>query len=154
MFATNGASPLTAAEVHAVQTAYELGINQNPYQTVNGGALPYPFNGSAFSAAETVLYNFYAMGVQEYTLPGYVLRSVRNVSKRSTVAASYANVNTVQPPPNVANVNTLIGSLPTGEWLLKAPQVRQYGARRWQITQEWWWSPKWSALLYGGTGTP
>jgi hypothetical protein len=93
-------------------------------------------------------------GTVEYLESAYVLRETKNVSKRSVLAASYDNVNRVESPPDTAQVNRLIGSLPAGQWLKKSPQVRQYGARRWQIVQEWWWAVTWSAILYGGTGAP
>lgn len=93
-------------------------------------------------------------GTVEYLESAYVLRETKNVSKRSVISASFTDVNRVSDPPDTAQVNHLIGSLPTGEWLKRSPQVRQFGARRWQITTEWWWGEKVSAILYGGTGTP
>lgn len=151
-FATT--SPLTSAEVHAVQTAIKLGINQNPYQTVNGTPLAAPFDGSAFTAKQQKLYDFFSRGVEYYYSSAYVLRSTQIVSKRSTVTASFTGVNTVVTPPDTQAVNTLIGALPSGEWLKQSPNVRMYGNQKWQIVQEWWWAPKWSTILYSGTGSP
>jgi hypothetical protein len=128
---------LTADEMLAVQVAVVNGVT-----------------GSTFNTKQTALYNFYVQGVDYFFRSAYVLRASQVCSKRSEVAASYENVNEVAAPPDTAQVNTLIGELPTGEWLKKAPQVRMYGNKKWQISQEWWWAPKWSKILYGGTGTP
>lgn len=130
---------LTSAQLHAVRTAYETGDTAT---------------GAAFTGKQASLYAFMCQGAEEKIVSSYVLRETKNVTKRSTVAASYANVNHVDSPPNTQILNTLIGALPSGEWLKKAPSVRIYGARRWQIVTEWWWAEKWSAILYGGTGSP
>jgi hypothetical protein len=155
MFAAGGAKVLTDAQVHAVQVAISLGINQNPAQRDKDGALlAAPFDGSAFTANQSTLYAFLSRGVDSYYRTAYVLRSTQTCSKRSTLAASYTGVNAVVATGFAAAANTLIGEIPAGEWLKQAPQVRQVTNRKWNIVQEYWWAPQWSALLYGGTGTP
>lgn len=153
----SGFNALSAAEKNAVRIAYELGGGQvNPIRYVGKSdtVQAYPFDGSAMNATAAKLYAMLNNGQTTYQRSAYVLRSTQVVSKRSQVKAAYTNVNAVEAPPDTSSVNTLIGSLPSGEWLKQAPTVRMYGNRKWQIAQEWWWAPAWSALLYGGTATP
>jgi len=88
-------------------------------------------------------------GVTDVPESGYVLRSTQNCSKRSALKASYTGVNTVVTPPAVSAVNTMIGNLPTGEWLKKSPNVTMIGPRKWRITEEWWWAEQWPVWLGG-----
>jgi hypothetical protein len=106
---------------------------------------------STFTGAQSDLYAHCIRGLDEYVVSNYVLRETKNVSKRSLLTASYTNVNQVDTPPDTQVANTLIGLVPSGEWLKKTPIVRQVGNRRWQIIQEWWWAEKWSRILYGGS---
>jgi hypothetical protein len=129
-------SALSAADILEVRMAFESGTE------ISTGD------------AKQDLWEMLCKGTEEYLISSYVLRETKNVSKRSTVAASYSNVNRVEAPPDITAVNALIGGLPSGEWLKKAPVVRQVGSRRWQIVTEWWWAEKWSEILYGGTLTP
>lgn len=99
-------------------------------------------------------YNHLGAGVEYYMESAYVLRETKNVSKRSLVSASFTNCNRVDTPPSTSVVNSLIGSLPDGEWLKQTPNVRTFGKKRWQITTEWWWATKWSKIMYGGTWEP
>lgn len=107
----------------------------------------------SWTSLQLDLYKHLIRGLTEYNASQYVLRETKNVSKRSTVTASFTNVNRMDTPPNVAAANTLIGSIPTQEWLKKSPVVRQTGTRRWQIVTEWWGATKLSSVLYGGTLT-
>ena len=109
------------------------------------------YSGSSLTGDKGKLYKLLIHGIEEYNVSQYVLRETKTVSKRSTVTASFDNVNTVSDPPDTSAVNTLIGTLPTGEWIKKSPVVRQVGSRRWQIITEWWWTRKASSVLYGGT---
>lgn len=134
---------ITATAVTADEMAT---INQNiPLAT--------PAASTGLTGKALTLYKYMLWGMEEYLETGYVLRETKNVSKRSTVAASYTGVNTVVTPPSTSAVNSLIGTLPSGEWLKKAPVVRMIGKRRWQIVTEWWWAEKWAAI-YGGSWTP
>ena len=110
--------------------------------------------GGTFTGLQLDLWNLLALGTEDYLVSSYVLRETKQCSKKSALTASYDNVNKVDTPPSTASVNSLIGGLPSGEWLKKTPQVRLIGAKRWSISTEWWWAEKWSAALYGGTGTP
>lgn len=100
------------------------------------------------------LWTFLASGVEEYLETQYVLRETKRVSLRSEVRASYTNVNRVDEPPSYATNTPMISSVPSGEWLKRPPIVRNIGQRRWEVITEWWWANKWSAILYGGTGSP
>jgi hypothetical protein len=130
---------LTASQIMAVRQA----ITDQKSEAATG-----------FAGKQLELWKLQAQGTDQYYETSYVLRETKNASKRSTLTASFLNVNRVESPPDTSAVNTLIGALPTGEWIKKAPQVRLIGLKRWQITTEWWWANKWSAILYGGTGTP
>lgn len=133
---------LSGVNVDEVRRTFERGevLGVNPYVPA---AEPYH-----------TLYEMLAYGYETYLRSAYVLRSSQIVSKRSTVQAAYTGVNTVQAPPDTQNVNSLIGALPPGEWLYKTPQVRMYGAKKWQMQREWWWAEGWSTILYGGTKSP
>lgn len=109
---------------------------------------------AGFSSIQKKLYARLIRGIEEYPTSQYVLRETKTVSKRSTVQASFINDNVVDTPPNTSTVNTLIGSLPTGEWIKKSPIVRQIGSRKFQIITEWWWTRLADAILYGGTYLP
>jgi len=131
---------LTAAQRKDVYAAYDSGAG------VGASA--------SWTSTMTDLYTFLTLGTEQYLLAQYVLRSTQTVSLRSSVRASYTGVNTVQEPPNTPAANVIIGNLPAGEWLKKGPMVRQYGARKWQIIQEFWHATTWSTILCAGTGTP
>ena len=144
-------TPLTAQETHAVRVAFETGIQTNPTNSLNPA---YPFDGSAFSDKAAVLYAFLAQGVESYQRSAYVLRASMVASKRSLFVIDNTGDNTVVTPPNTASVNSLIGSLPDGEWLKQCGDVQMFGNRKWKLTWEYWWAPQWSSILYSGTGTP
>lgn len=99
------------------------------------------------------LYKYLLWGMEECYDSSYSLRRTYTVSGRTTLAATYTGVNTVEAPPNISTANTLIGVLPSGEWLKKGPVVRSLPRRKWHVQQEWWWAKQW-AKVYGGTWTP
>jgi hypothetical protein len=105
---------------------------------------------SGYTSKQLELLRHLYGGVDAIPDSGYVLRVSQTCSKRSILRPSYSGVNTVQTPPDVAAANALIGNLPDGEWLKKAPQVITVGPRKWRIVQEWWWAEKWSCAV-GGT---
>jgi hypothetical protein len=102
------------------------------------------------------LFQILESGVEEYLESAYVLRETKVVSGRNAVQANFSNINRVDNPPSNAAVNTLIGSLNErgGEWLKKAPSIRQITKTKWSVVTEWWWAYKWSQTLYGGTLSP
>jgi len=126
---------LTTDQVSAVLKAAE---NPNINETSSG-----------FTALSLELFRHLRYGVDDLTESGYALRETKIVSRRTTLQASYDNVNRVVDPPDISAINAIIGVLPGGEWLKKAPTVTRVG-RRWRITQEWWLAERWS-VAYGGT---
>ena len=130
------APALTAQQVNAVRRDFELGLN------------------GTFTGKQLELWNYLNAGSEEFQTSSYVLRETKQTSKKSILRADYANVNRVVTPPDTATVNSLIGNLPAGEWLKKAPSVKLVGSKRWLIQTEWWWATKWSSALYGGSWTP
>jgi hypothetical protein len=100
-----------------------------------------------------VLFRILEGGVEEYLESAYVLRETKVVSGRNAVQANFSNINRVDNPPSNAAVNTLIGSLNElgGEWLKKAPSIRQITKTKWSVVTEWWWAYVWDYYLYGGT---
>lgn len=134
----SGDAGLTAAQIQEVYLAFETFTPDATFDT----------------DLQTQLYNLLCKGTQDYFESGYVIRESKIVNGRNAVQANFVNVNRVSAPPDGAAANTLIGSLPSGEWLKKSPNVRQISKTKWHIETEWWWAEKWSAVLYGGTGSP
>lgn len=130
---------LTATQIAAVRSMFEQAELTDPAA-------------SGFAGKQLELYAALCHGDEESPEAGYVLRVTQEVSKRSTVQASYVGVNTVVSPPDTSAANSLIGALPTGEWLKQPPIVRMIGRRKWQIAQEYWWALLWH-VRYGGTLT-
>lgn len=130
---------LTTAQIEEVAQAYDDGKSVAT---------------AGFTGKQATLLTMLNMGIEEYYESGWVLRETTIVGWKSTVSTSLANVNEVVAPPSIPEAQSLIGSLPSGEWLYKAPVIRTDGPKRWVIVREWWWANKWSAALYGGTGTP
>ena len=99
------------------------------------------------------LFRILESGVEEYLESAYVLRETKVVSGRNAVQANFENINRVDTPPSNSATNTLIGSLADreGEWLKKAPSIRQITKTKWSVVTEWWWANKWDYYLYGGS---
>lgn len=154
LFSNEMTRPIQSAPYFEDLTAEEIGTVFAVYNSqatlADGSETPLPAELSPAKAQE--LYKYLMRGQHEYFQSAYVLRRTETVSSRSTAAASYTGVNTVVALPGGAK--PLIGSLPAGEWLKKAPIVRQYGSNRWQIVTEYWWASSWSQQLYGGTYNP
>lgn len=130
---------LTAAQINAVYAAYDSRSES-----------------TSFTGKQGELFDLLSKGTEEYFVNGYVLRESKMVNGRNAVRANFTDVNRVSTPPTTASANTLIGDLADryGEWLKKPPVVRQITKAKWHIETEWWWASKWSAILYGGTGSP
>lgn len=172
---TNGRATLVARAASDGMTLYELFRNKeqlplqcakyflydapvlasddvaNCYNAFSQGILP---SETGFTDKQLEFYNHLMEGVDKVLQTSWVLRETKNVSKRSQITATLSGIDTVQDTPDVAAANSLIGTLPEGEWLYVGPDVRQYGVRRYQIVSEWWWRYKWSKRLYGGTWEP
>jgi len=115
---------------------------------------------SAWSALELELFKFLVRGKHTYDGEMYVIRRTEYDLREGSVIARCHNVGRVDPaPPDISALNPIVGSLPTCEWLKKAPQVRRDANRMFSVEQEWWGVPSasgggWSAALYGGTRVP
>lgn len=133
------ATILTASQINEVYAAYESRSTT-----------------SSFTGKQGELFDLLSKGTEDYFVNGYVIRESKIVNGRNAVRANFADINRVSTPPTGASANTLIGDLSEryGEWLKKPPVVRQISKSRWHIETEWWWASKWSAILYGGTGSP
>lgn len=92
-------------------------------------------------------------GTETFLLASYRLRRTWTVNSRSGLRASFTLVNHVDVP-DVAGALFNLGDIPEGEWLKMAPVVVKISKQKWEITQEWLWAEEWSALLYGGSGSP
>lgn len=99
------------------------------------------------------LFRLLEQGIEEYMASAYVLRETKVVSGRNALRANFTNINRVTDPPDNSSANTLIGpiNLLGGEWLKKAPNIRQISRTKWTVVTEWWWADQWSELLYGGS---
>lgn len=139
------ATAITADEVNQAYRAWEL------RKSVEQATDEY---GWASDGKAITLFNLLSLGTESFYYSTYVLRETKNVSSESDVSASYLGVNSVSALPSGYTANALIGSVPAGEWVKKAPIVRQIAAYRWQIVTEWWWDTTWSSVLYGGSRVP
>ena len=138
---------ITIDETINAYKAYNLGVSRTAAQ-----AAPYSLTDLGLA-----LFDLLSSGVEEYLESAYVLRESKVVSGKNAVRANFDNINRVDNPPTSAAANTLIGDLSDryGEWLKKAPSVRQISRTKWAIQSEWWWANKWSYVLYGGSlGAP
>ena len=95
-------------------------------------------------------------GVQSYYETGFVFRKSLYGVKTSAIGATFIGVNTVygtiagMPSPDLSTaMQSLVSSLPTGQWLYRPPQAEHLGRGRWRVTLEWQWAYKWS-IVYGG----
>ncbi len=128
-------SSLTNAEIVAVTQAADK------YQDAASG----------WSALQKQLHYHLVHGMDSYYEVNFVLRRAVTGARTKEVRASFADLNTVVTPPTLsADMNKLLDSLPSGEWLKKPPQATYLGRGAWQIDQSWQWAPKWSKM-YGGT---
>jgi hypothetical protein len=116
-----------------------------------------PASVTALTKNQYKLWLYMVSGVTEIPMTKWVLRSTQNCSLRSSEQINMSDVNTVQDPPDVSTVNTLIGALPTNlEWLYKGGSVQGYQLGRMQIVREWWSEmnpPGWPKFL-GGSFDP
>lgn len=136
---TETATVLTAAQFDEVMSTY------NHYENnADGSAVKLP---SDFSGKQAELYKMMEAGIHEYYETAYVIRETKTVSRRSGVTASFTKVNEVDSSPPKGG---MVNALPDGEWLKRAPNVVQFGPRRWRIVTEWWWATKWLANIYPG----
>jgi hypothetical protein len=95
----------------------------------------------------------YMHGQDAYFETAFILRKSSFGVRNSQVLASFTSINSVVIAPTFSTqMNNLVATLPTGEWLYKPPQAENLGKGRWRISQEWHWATRWS-IVYGGTAT-
>jgi len=90
-------------------------------------------------------------GVDTYFETAFVLRRSSHGVRTSQIKASFTDINDVVTAPTFSTqMNDLVESLPSGEWLKKPPEVEHLGRGRWRVSEEYHWAEKWS-VVYGGT---
>lgn len=138
-------SDLTPSNIVKAYSAYDAGV---PDASVS----PYSLTGKSLDLWKLIVQ---AGGNPEYFASGYVLRETFVISGLAKIAPVYTDVNkVVETPKEIWSINQAFGTIPAGEWLKKAPTVRQISRTKWHVQNEYWWADKWSTALYGGTGTP
>lgn len=90
-------------------------------------------------------------GQESYFETAFVLRIRKQGIRSSKLRGTFTGINTVVTLPSLSSGMTeLVGTLPTGEWLYKPPQVTYTGRGIWSVESEYHWAAKWS-VVYGGT---
>jgi len=126
---------LTNAEVTTVKTAYENNLDEDV----------------AWSNLQKTLYKHLTFGAESYVDKQFVLRTSSFVSLATVVEADLSSVGTVVSTPTLSsNMQRLIKTLPTGEWLQGPITAEHLGRGRWRLDNELQWAKKWS-VIYGGT---
>lgn len=139
-FTTAAATKLTDDQISAVSKAVSL---QQAEAEIPGWG--------AWAASQKQLRYHMLHGMESYPETAFVLRNSLYGVLTSAIKVSFTGINTVVTAPTLsAQMNKLIESLPSGEWLYKSPQCEHLGRGKWRITKEWHWAEKWSKIL-GGT---
>lgn len=82
---------------------------------------------------------------------GLVLRRSLYGVRSSQIKTTFTGINTVVTTPTFrTEMQDLVDSLPSGEWLKRVPDVEHLGKGRWRVSESWQWAEKWS-VVYGGT---
>ena len=151
-------SAKTVEEVYAVDMirdirthSYFASLTNAEIVAVTEAADKYRDATSTWSDRAKQLHWHLVHGHASYYEVNFVLRRATTAARTKEVKASFADLNTVVSAPSLsADMNQLLSSLPSGEWLKKPPQAEYLGRGRWRIDQSWQWAPKWSKI-YGGT---
>jgi hypothetical protein len=106
---------------------------------------------AAWAAAKKELRWQILHGQESYYETAFVLRIKKQGVRSSALRGVFTGINTVVAVPELSTGMTeLVGTLPTGEWLYKPPQVEYAGRGVWSVSSEYHWAVKWSKV-YGGT---
>jgi hypothetical protein len=90
-------------------------------------------------------------GQESYFETAFVLRVRKQGVSSAALRGVFTGINTVVAVPALsARMAELVGTLPTGEWLYKPPEVQYVQRGIWSVSSEWHWAVKWS-IIYGGT---
>lgn len=121
-------------------------------------------DGAAWSPsdAEQKLYAYYANQVLDFKMFNLELRKSTILSSRTTITASYANVNEVVSLPSVplaligalTSLPKMDGTTGAWQWLKEAPQIRQVEKRKFQLSYSWTGAERWAEIYPGGSWTP
>lgn len=101
---------------------------------------------------QRLLFKHLIHGADSYKETAFELRIAKYVSlATSAPVADLTHINEVVELPSLsANMQRLVATLPTGEWLQGAMQCEHLGKGRWRIDNLLQWAKKWS-VIYGGT---
>lgn len=105
-------------------------------------------------------YDLLAHGSEEYIVSVPVIKKTVTVGKKSTIVASWTDVDKavllslINPPSALLGT---IGNIPGADatkkqWLKKAPQLRGITTSKFEIIYTWWFSVQWSSTLHNGDG--
>tara|TARA_B100001013_G_C24542879_1_gene415380 strand:- start:280 stop:870 length:591 start_codon:yes stop_codon:yes gene_type:complete len=149
---SGGAAPLTDAQAAWVAecTDHNFGPGEITSQAKLRG-LSASLHYDSWSSGMLSLRYHLLHGAAQYVETGFIFRRSLHGVRTASINVSFADVNTVisQPSFFTAMAN-LVGTIPTGEWLKKAPYVEYIGKGRWRCTEEAQWAEKWS-VVYGGS---
>lgn len=112
--------------------------------------------------AEKKLYAYYANQVLDFKMFNLELHKSTILSSRTKITASYANINEVVALPEIpfdligvlTNLPKMDGSTGAWQWLKEAPQIRQVGKRKFQLSYSWTGAERWADVYPGGSWTP
>jgi hypothetical protein len=128
-------STLTDAQITAVKV-----VDEN-----NGAEV------AGWVALQKTLFKHLRHGASSYVDKQFILRTSSFVSMASLIEADLSNVGTVVSTPTLsADMQRLIKTLPSGEWLQGPMSAEHLGRGRWRLDNELQWAKKWS-IIYGGT---
>lgn len=147
--------PLTDDQVAFVRYCSDMGFSEADITNyVNNPPAPRKVPGVVWASWSIGMkeYRYHLLhGAESFYETGFVLRKSKYGVRTSPVAQAFDNINRVVTAPTLSSqMDYLLASLPTGEWLYRPPQAEHLGRGRWRITEEWNWAVKWS-VVYGGT---
>lgn len=107
---------------------------------------------AAWTPLQQTLYTHLVHGAEIYNDKAFDLRISKFVSvARASPAADLTHINEAVSLPSLsANMQRLVNTLPSGEWLQGAMNLQHLGRGRWRTDNLLHWAKKWS-VVYGGT---
>ncbi len=116
----------------------------------------------ASTDAEKQLYAYYSVQVLDFLMTELELRKSIIVSNRTTITASYANINEVVTLPSVplaligvlTSLPKMDGTTGAWQWLKLCPQIRQVSRIKYQLSYSWRGAERWAGIYPNGTWDP
>jgi len=143
----SGTAALTEDRAAAVRKACQYCLTEEEITAKACGGIAW----SQWTDAMKELRYHLLHGQSAYYETGFILRRSKNGLITSQIKEAFTDINkVVEAPTFLSEMDKLIESLPSGEWLYKPPQAEYLGEGKWRVTQEWHWAEKWSKM-YGGT---